>query len=88
MCWTLCERHHLEGWTLGGREEVGVQWIGRAAKSRVWDWVAGQKPSEEERGGWGVSGSGKAGEIQTVKAPHRFAVTGPREAPEVGEQGT
>lgn len=53
LYWTLCEHHHLEGWALGGRREVGVQWIGRAAKSRVWDWVAGQKPSEEEWGGCG-----------------------------------
>lgn len=50
LCWTLCECHHLEGRTLGGRREIGVQWIGRAAKSRVWAWVAGRKPSEEERG--------------------------------------
>lgn len=47
--------------------------------------------AETLREGWGWGrggGSGKAGEIQTVKAAHRFAGMGPREAPEAGEQGT
>lgn len=67
------------GLDTGREREVGVQRAGRAAKSRVWAWVAGQKPSEEERG---LSGSGKPVEDR------RCAVMGPREAPEVGEQGT
>lgn len=79
-------RVSLPGGLDSGRErEVGVQWAGRAAQSRVWAWAAGRKPSEEERG---LSGSGRPVRDGRCEGHTQVCCEGPHGGPEVGEQGT